>query len=320
MAATTAKRQRRKLSFSRRLLVGGALVLGCAMVLAACANFISRDDLTEVDGPVSHVERKQYWEDTLLYLRVQGTHGRFKYEDGAPGFADFEAAVAEGTPVRLWVETAALDLGHPAPIYEAEVDGKRLIEFDQTKAIHNRDTFFVMLLGAAFWFIGFWICHRATRPLPQAEEVAAYEARLAEIAERHWLLFAVVHVVTKLRQWGEQVPKFGDLAVAFFFFWILPLYMVFVYVTAQSYRKLVAVFCVSYWTLLVALPIAALTIPDFPGASEYPELGATASRIANGYILLNLAYGGALWLWGTLMSEPETAGIDQIQDDRAKAA
>jgi hypothetical protein len=44
------------------------------------------------------------------------------------------------------------------------------------------------------------------------------------------------------------------------------------------------------------------------------------SRLVNGYILLNLAYGGAMWLWGTLMWEPEAAAIDEPRDDRAKAA
>lgn len=305
MATITPSNQRRKLSFSRRLLVAAAFLLGLVFFLSAWANFMDRDDLTEIAGAVRDIERKSYWEDVVLYVRVQGARGRFKYEADSPGFADFESALSAGSPVRLWIETASLELDHPAPIFEAEVDGKLLIHFDHTTEIHNRETWYVMLAGPVFWFLGFWIWHRATRRLPTREETAAYEARLEQIAQKHWLLFFVVHVVNSARKWGEEIPKIGGLFTAFLFFWILPLYMIFIYVTAQSYRVLVAIFCFSYWILLVALSIAAVTVPDFPGAEEYPQLGSTGSRLTNAYILLNLAYGGAMWVWGTLMVEPD---------------
>jgi len=305
MSSNTSGNERRKLSFSRCLLVAAAFLLGLMFFLSAWANFIDRDDLMEVAGAVRDIERKSYWEDVVLYVTVQGARGRFKYEADSPGFAEFESALSAGTPVRLWVETASLELGNPAPIFEAEVNGTLLVRFDQTEPIHNRETWFVMLAGPVLWFLAFWIWHRATRRLPTREETAAYEARLEQIAQKHWLLFLVVQFVTLIRKWGEEIPKFGGLFTAFLFFWILPLYMIFIYVTAQSYRALVSIFCFSYWILLVALFLAAVTVPDFPGAEEYPDLGSTGSRLTNAYILLNLAYGGAMWVWGTLMVEPD---------------
>lgn len=307
MSTTPARARRRKLSWRRRLLVAGALLLGFAFVLSALANFIGRDDLTEVSGPVREIERKTFWEDVVLYVRVEGARGRFKYEAGRPGFDDFQAAIAEGTPVKLWVETDSLDFGDPATIFGAEVNGQRLIRFDATAPLHNRETWYVLLAGPVFWFLGFWIWHRATRRLPTPEEIAAHQKQIEQLAEKNWLLFLAVYVVDTVRQWGEKIPKLGDLFTALLFFWILPLYMVFIYVTAQSHRVVVAIFCFSYWILLSALSIAALTMPSFPGAREYPELGETGSRLMNAYIVLNIVYGGAIWLWGTLTYEPETA-------------
>ena len=306
MLTTPPKRARRALSIWRRMLVAATFLLGSLMMLAACANFIERDSLTEISGRVAQVERKQYWEDVVLYLRVEGAQGRFKYERGWPGFDEFESALAKGVPVRLRVDTSSLDMGHPATIYEAEVDGSSPVRFDETQARHNRQTAYVMLLGPIFWFLAFWIWHRATRPLPTAEETAAYQARLEQIAERHWLLFLIVHGVHTVRQWGEKIPKLGGVFTAFLFFWILPLHMAFIYVTAQSYRRIVGLFCISYGILLFALPIAAAAIPGFPGADEYPQLGPIGSRLLNAYILLNIAYGGMIWLWGTLTYESES--------------
>jgi len=305
MVTKAVTRQRRKLSFSRKAIVAGALLLGLAFTLSATVNFVDRDGLTQITGAVRAVERKTYWEDVVLYMRVEGAEGRFKYESGNPGFAAFEAAVAAGTPVRLLVDTTSLELSHPAAIYEAEVAGELLIGFGETSQIHNQQVWIVMLLGPVFWFLGIWIWHMATRPLPTPEEAAAYQVRLEQLAERHWLLFLVVHVVTTIRQWGEQIPKVGDLFTAFLFFWILPLFMVFVYVTAQTFRRFVAAFCLSYWIALAVLSIAALTVPGFPGGEEYPALGATGSRLFHAYLLLNIAYGGSMWLWGTLMDEPD---------------
>ena len=314
MATTPRKPARRRLSLVRRILVTGALLLGVAIVLAACANFIDRDDLTEVAGPVLQIERKSYWEDVVLYVRVAGAPGRFKSEAGRPGFAEFEAAVAEGTPVRLLVDSASLATGNPAAIYEAAVDGKPLIRFEETGRLHNRETWYVMLLGVVFGLLGVWIWHRATRPLPTPEERADYEKRLEAIAEKNPVLFLVVHVVNTTRQWGEKIPKLGDLVTVFLFFWILPLYMVFIYVTAESYRALVAVFCSSYWILLVALPVAAIAVPNFPGGGEYPLLGEMGSRIFSGYLVLNLAYGVAVWVWGTLVDEPEPPAAESVRE------
>lgn len=305
MAKTSPRRQRRKLKFKQRLIVGGTLFLGLVFILSALASFVDRADLTEVIGPIHSVERKSYWEDVVLYVRVTGAAGRFKYEHDQPKFADFDAGLSEGLPVRLLVETSALDLDHPAPIFAAEFDGEPVILFEETSRAHNREVWLVMLLGPIFWFLGIWIWHRATRPLPTPEETAAYEARLTVIAEQRPYLFLTVHVVNTIRGWGEEIPKLGDLFTVFLFFWILPLYMVFVYVTAQSYRRFVAIFCCSYWAALVILSIAAVTVPDFPGGEEYPFLGSIGSRLFHTYLLLNLSYGGAMWLWGTLMYEPE---------------
>ena len=69
MASTRSKRARRELNLSRRLLLGGAILLGSVFFLSAWMNFIERTDLTEVAGAVSQVERKQYWEDTVVYVR-----------------------------------------------------------------------------------------------------------------------------------------------------------------------------------------------------------------------------------------------------------
>ena len=305
MAATSGMRQRRKLPFSRKLIVAGALLLGLVFTLSAMASFVDRESLTEISGAVRVVERKTYWEDVVLYLRVEGATGRFKYESGSPNFAALEASLEAGIPVRLLVDTGSLEMDYPAAIYEAEIDGELLIDFDETSQLHNRQTWLVMLLGPVFWFLGIWIWHMATRPLPSYEAAAAHQARLEQLAETHWVLFMVVHVVATIRQWGEQIPKVGDLFTVFLFFWILPLYMVFVYVTAQSFRRFVAVFCFSYWIALAVLSMAALIVPGFPGGEEFPALGATGSRLFHTYLLLNLAYGGAMWLWGTLMDEPE---------------
>ncbi len=305
MAQTMSRPQRRVLTRSRRLLVVGSLLLGLLFVFAAVANFIDHDDLTEIVGEVHSLEHRSYWGDEVLYLRIEGAQGRFKIEHSTPGFAEMDAALSKGTAVRLWVDPTSLELDQPASIYQAEVDGRPLLSIDQTGAAHNRETWYVMLLGPLFWLLGFWIWHRATRPLASPEQQAAHQQRLGQLAERHWLLFLVVYAVSKVRQWGEEIPKFGDLFTVFLFFWILPLYIAFIFVTAQSYRTLVAIFCLTYAMLLFTLPIAALTMPNFPGANEYPNLGVIGSRLLNAYILLNLAYGGAMWVWGTLMVEPD---------------
>ena len=305
MATGATQTGRRRLPLSRRLLVAGAFLRGLLFMLSAMVNFVDRGDLTEVQGPVRTIEPKRYWEETVLYVQLENVPGRFKYESEDPGFAEFEAALFKGTPARLWVETASLELEQPAAVFAAEIDGRPVVRFDETQSLHNRETWLVFLAGPVFWFLGIWIWHRATRRLPTAEELAARSARIERLAEKHTFLFPAVHVVTKVRQWGEEIPKVGDLFTAFLFFWILPLYMVFVYVTAQSYRGFVAVFCYSYWGLLVVLPVAALAVRDFPGADAYPALGPALSRVTSAYILLNIAYGGAMWLWGTLMDEPD---------------
>ena len=304
-AAISVNPSRRKLSVRHRLLVAGAVFVGLLFTLSAMVNFVERDDLTEVAGPVRHIERKKYWEDVVLYLQIEGVSGRFKYEADDPGFVEFEAALVEGISARLLVDTASLEMDHPAAIFEAEVADELLIRFDETSRSHNQETWYVLLMGPVFCFLGGWIWHRATRPLPSPEQAAAYEARILQIAEKHWVLFSVVYVVNTIRKWGEEIPKFGDLFTALLFFWILPLYLIFVYVTAQSYRAFVAVFCFSYWILLAGLLMAAVVMPEFPGGEEYSDLGETGSRLTNAYILLNLAYGGAMWLWGTLTYEPE---------------
>jgi hypothetical protein len=224
----------------------------------------------------------------------------------SPGFDDFYAAIETGGAARLWVDTASLELDQPAAIFRAEVAGTPYIRFDQTIPMHNREAGYVMLLGPVFCFLGYWIWDRATRPLPTAKEMAAWAARIEQLAQKHPLLFAAVNVVCTIRRWGESIPRFGDLFTAFLFFWILPLYMVFIHVTAQSYRWVVAMFCVSYWVSLIALAIAAFAMPEFPGGNEYPALGSTMSRLFNAYILLNITYGGVIWLWGTLTYESES--------------
>ncbi len=54
-------------------------------------------------------------------------------------------------------------------------------------------------------------------------------------------------------------------------------------------------------------PIAAIILPSFPGGEEYPMLGQTGSKLFSGYLILNIAYGGAIWIWGTLMYEEESS-------------
>lgn len=125
--------------------------------------------------------------------------------------------------------------------------------------------------------------------------------------------------MTVIRGWGESIPKLGDLITVFLFFWILPLYMLFIYVIAQSYRWFITFFCFSYWFLLVSLMVAAVVLPEFPGADEFPFLGPIGSKLFHTYLILNIAYGGAIWIWGTLMYEPEPTAeppeISEIKDD-----
>ncbi|MEZ6044684.1 MAG: hypothetical protein R3C11_03690 [Planctomycetaceae bacterium] len=109
-------------------------------------------------------------------------------------------------------------------------------------------------MGGGFPFLAFWIWHRSTRPLPQKAEVAAYNKYLEQQAEQHPYLFTSVYVVNTIREKGESIPKLGDLFTAFLFFWILPLYMLFIYATAYHYRRLQRLFCISYWLLWVVSP------------------------------------------------------------------
>ena len=136
---------------------------------------------------------------------------------------------------------------------------------------------------------------------------------MEQIAQKHPLLFTAVNSVCTIRQWGENIPRVGDLFTAFLFFWILPLYMVFIYVTALSYPWIVAIFCVSYAISPTGLVIAAVTTSTFPGANQYPALGGTTSRLLNAYIILNITYGGVIWLWGTLTYESESTIQVQYQ-------
>ncbi len=307
---------RRKLPLMQKLLVAAAILFGLFALLAGLAGGVEREDLTKVSGLIHKVEPVKYWDDVVLYVEVAGTSGRFKYEKGYPGYDAFEAAAMKGVPVELWVETFALETkNQPAPIFEAIVDGTTLIHLESTQAAKNDDNMIVIALGVAFILLGFWIWHRATRPLPTQEETDAYEARLLEIAEKHPRLFAVMNIVTTIREWGESIPKLGDLFTAFLFFWILPLYMLFICVTAQSYRWFITFFCFSYWFLLVSLMVAAVALPDFPGADEFPILGPVGSKLFHTYLILNIAYGGAIWIWGTLMYEPEPAPIEPEQPE-----
>ena len=303
MAATLPPRVRRRMNTSRWLLAGGSFVLGLLFLVAGRASIVSRDDVTEVSGTIRHTELKKYWEDAVLYVAIEGTDGRFKVEAGSPGFEGFHDAAKSGASAQLWVDTTSLELEQPAAIFRADVAGTQYIRFEQTIPLHNREAGYVMLLGPVCCFLGYWIWDRATRPLPTAEDTAAWTARIEQLAQKHPLLFTVVNLVCTVRQWGESIPKVGDLFTAFLFFWILPLYMVFIFITAQSYRWIVAMFCISYWISLIALTIAAVTVPTFPGANEYPALGSTMSRLFNAYILLNITYGGVIWLWGTLTYE-----------------
>ncbi|MCA9042174.1 MAG: hypothetical protein KDA65_17610 [Planctomycetaceae bacterium] len=56
---------------------------------------------------------------------------------------------------------------------------------------------------------------------------------------------------------------------------------------------------------MAGLSVAALLVPGYPGGDEYPYLGPTGSKLFLTYLMLNLAYGGAMWIWGTLMYEEE---------------
>ncbi|MCP4508791.1 MAG: hypothetical protein GY826_20660 [Fuerstiella sp.] len=305
MVSTPAAPLRRKMSTSQWRLAGCSFLFGLLFLVVGRAKIVSRDDVTEVAGPVRHLELKKYWEDTVLYVSIEGREGRFKTEADSPGFAKFHSAVRSGISVRLWIDTSSLELEQPAAIFRAEVAGTQYIDFDETVLSHNRQAGCVMLLGPVFCFLGYWIWDRATRPLPTAEDTAAWTRRIDQIAQKRPWLFAAVNIVCTVRQWGENIPKVGDLFTAFLFFWILPLYMVFIYVTAPSHRWIVAVFCGSYGVSLAALTVAAVAVPNFPGGNEYPALASTMSRLFNAYILLNITYGGVIWLWGTLTHEPE---------------
>lgn len=303
MAATLSSRARRRMNISRWMLAGSSFLLGLLFLVAGRASIVSRDDVTEVSGTIRHTELKNYWEDAVLYVAIEGAAGRFKMGAGSPGFKGFHDAAKSGASAQLWVDTTSLELKQPAVIFRADVAGIRYVSFEQTIPLHNREAGYVMLLGPVFCFLGYWIWDRATRRSPTADDAVAWNARIEQIAQKHPLLFTAVNIVCTVRQWGESIPEVGDLFTAFLLFWILPLYMVFIYVTAQSYRWIVAMFCISYWISLIALMIAAITVPTFPGADEYPALGGTMSRLFNAYILLNITCGGVIWLWGTLTYE-----------------
>ncbi len=297
---------RRKLKFTRKLIILGAFAFGFLTTIASLGSFIEQEDLIEISGEVIEIEEVKYWEDFILYLRVEGASGRFKYEKGNPGYDDFKSRINKGVPVHLWVESIDNIDRQPARIFAADVNGERIVRFEETQPVHNQESFYIMLMGGGFCLLGLWIWHRSTRPLPTSEESDAYEKYLIQRAEQHPHLFIVVHIITKIRGWGESIPQIGDLFTAFLFFWILPLYMLFIYVTAYSYHKLVSLFCFSYWVVLVGLIIGVCAFPDFPGGNEYPALGQMGSKLFSAYLILNIAYGGAIWIWGTLMYEEES--------------
>lgn len=170
--------KRRKLPLMRKLLVALVVLFGLIALLAGLASGIERDDLTHVEGKLFSFDRRTYWDDEVLYLRVEGAKGRFKIESGDPGYDAFEQVIVKNVDVELWVETSALEVDYPAPIFEAVVDGTTLIQLKETQAAKNDDNLIVIVLGVAFIMLGFWIWHRATRPLPTQEETDAYEARL----------------------------------------------------------------------------------------------------------------------------------------------
>lgn len=296
---------RRKPGLRQWLLSVGIFLLGVMILFAGRAAFISRDDLSEVAGRVREVQQRHYWEDRILYVTLEGTTGRFKIEDDWPGYSRFLATVEKGSSVRMWVDNAARDLDQPAVIFHADVGDEAIVQYSETSAVHNTEACYVMLLGPIFCFAGFWIWVSATRRIPGSEEVQLRQAETQRLRQKHSRLFAVVEIVDAVRRWGEEIPKFGDLFTAFLFFWIFPLYLVFLKRTATTWKRVVAAFCNSYWVLLICLSVATFVVADFPGGDEYPALGPPLSRLFNVYLLMNLAYGAAIWIAGMMMHGDE---------------
>jgi hypothetical protein len=290
----------------RRALIGVCFLLGFATFIGAWFGDVSRDDLTKIHGTVRLVENKLYSDERLVYFQVTGNSAKYKYSETYPGFDRFQESLRVGAPIRVLADRSSIEMNQPAAIYEAEVGDRTLVRFDETQPIQAQDKWYVMIFSGCCLLAAVWLWRQAKlADAPPSEVVTAEEEEIAEqIAERHGLLIAVVSVVVAIGMCCRKIPKFGKLAVAFFYFWIMPLYVVYLYAVARTRRLLVSAYCFSYWLLLVGLFVAAVVAPDFPGAEEYPELGAVGSRLTNVYILLNLAYGAALFMW-VLIWEPD---------------
>jgi hypothetical protein len=289
-------RDRKPLSRSQQSVVVGAVFLGCVFVLSSWFGYMSRVELQVMAGTVTEIDRGTGTVVTVT-MGLENNKVRLKFDANLPGFERLNAAIANGQSARFLVDARSLTLGHTASIYQAEIDGLVLVSLEETIPPKNHQIPMMPILGPVFCLIGFAVWHKGTAPDPSPREVAAYNANLDHVAAEYPLLFRLIRGFSSVSAVLEKIPILGTILLLGVYVWLLPFFLVLIQATASSNKRLLGVFCFTYWVLLAGLFVSTLFEALFPGVLSHAMLTALDNRFHQVYVILNMCYLFLTWIW-----------------------